>query len=226
MLPSGHAGLEQAGLDPDQIERCDALRDLLTSEDAPLLAVGIRRAYADRLVVNSNLENEIELPEGVPGPALRTYKDVLACMPGAPLSFQVRTHGAFTVVGSQSGFQHRVHENSAGRCVIDPQVDPLRQGRAWMGCTFQNHDVAFRLLAPRAGEELPEPDLRLQTSISASAGGKLILNPAVQGLGQVVPVQLNYNPIQQLLYLVDISARGLVPIPVAPFPPTVLQSYN
>jgi hypothetical protein len=42
----------------------------------------------------------------------------------------------------------------------------------------------------------------------------------------VLPVQLKYNDIDQRLYVVDITLRGLIPISLDNFPPAVLTSFQ
>jgi hypothetical protein len=42
----------------------------------------------------------------------------------------------------------------------------------------------------------------------------------------VLPVQLKYSDVDQSLYVVDITTRGLIPAPLATFPSAVLTSYQ
>lgn len=51
-----------------------------------------------------------------------------ACV-NAPQRYELRVGDAFAVVGSRSGFDHPVVENSSGQCVVDPNANRLLTGR-------------------------------------------------------------------------------------------------
>jgi hypothetical protein len=124
----------------------------------------------------------------------------------------------------QSGFQHRVIANAAGRCVIDPAANPLREGRAWAGCTYQNAALAFRMRAPELGERAPATGVQLLIQLSSPVG-RAVFDAGNLGLERtnVLPTQMRYVDFNRGLFLVDIDERGLVPIPAgdAPFPNSV-----
>ena len=118
--------------------------------------------------------------------------------------------------------------NDAGRCVVDAARDPLRQGRARLGCTFHNRARRSSSPVPEEGEREPQPGIG---SCVLSGGrrrrAKLAQRWPVSGFGSVTwsRVQLRYDPVDQLLYLVDVTGRGLMPIPLDPLPAsaTLLQ---
>jgi hypothetical protein len=205
------------GLNAGQRKACTQAASALTDDPTLTLALSleIRRAYNDRLVIAST-----RLAHPVPG--LSSYQDVVRCLGGVPFSFDVRTRGTFAVVGLDSAFLHRVKANADGRCVVDPQADPLLRGRARLGCTFRNRTLAFHLREPGLDERQPLPGVTLEIQ-NQNPAAKLVLNAALAGFSNatIVPVQLRYNDIDRRLYLVDISDRGLVPISLDPFPATV-----
>jgi hypothetical protein len=209
-LPLGSEYLSQLQRgDKETLELCAELRAELEAEPRLRVAFEIRRAYSDRLVVRSALVRPI-------GNAKR-FEDISVCYEDA-VNFDVRSQQAFTVRGSDSGFQHHVVTNSAGRCQVDPDGDALRVGRARVGCPFRNHSLQFQLGA----EGVTRSDfsgVELRTGFSSSAI-KLTFRGFDLGFGSatVVPVQLRYSETDQKLYLIDIHDRGLLPIPLDSFP--------
>ena len=57
----------------------------------------------------------------------------------------------------------------------------------------------------------------------ASRANKVTFRAYDLGFGSaaVVPRQLRYSDVDRKLYLLDINERGLVPIPLDPFPPVL-----
>jgi hypothetical protein len=51
-----------------------------------------------------------------------------ACV-NAPQRFDLRSHEAFTVVGTESGYVHSIIADASGNCVRDPKANPLQIGR-------------------------------------------------------------------------------------------------
>jgi hypothetical protein len=206
------------------LEKCRALRDALEEEDAVPIGFEIRRAFSDRLVLRTRLAHRIHRNlDGV-----ETFADVEPCLDRGLLAFDVRALNQFAVSGSQSGFQHRVRANAAGRCVVDADADPLLQGRARFGCTYRSRGIEFRMHDPRGPRELsPRPGTALVAGVGSPAT-KLRVNVASAGFGSVnvVAVQLRYNEVDGHLYLVDVHRRGLVPIQLDPLLGFVSFSFN
>ncbi|MCU0685245.1 MAG: hypothetical protein MUF34_23900 [Polyangiaceae bacterium] len=84
------------------------------SNPAPARDFVIREAYQDRLLVDRTSRQD-----GVPDPD--------CCFPTL-VSYRIRTHNTWTLLGSAVGFQHRtVVDADTGRCV-DEGVDPVTGG--------------------------------------------------------------------------------------------------
>lgn len=219
--PLGRDRLERLERTGDgQLDTCAELRAELDADDKLNVAFEIRRAYADRLVLQTTLLRPI-------GKA-KTFDDIRACYEDS-FNFEVRTSQAFTVRGAFSGFEHHVRANDANRCQIDANGDPLMRGRARLGCTFRNHSVQFRLLADSTVDATQRQGVVLQAAYSSRAV-KLIFHGNDLGFGAatVVPVQLRYSDVDRKLYMVDVNDRGLLPIPLDKFPPSLTSSgqYN
>jgi hypothetical protein len=211
-------------LEGPEREKCIALRAALEQEDALPIGFEIRRAFADRVVLRSALSRHYA-PYAAAG--VTTFADLQPCLDPGLLSIEVRTLNQYTVTGTQSGFQHRVRENAAGRCVIDTDADPLLQGRAQFGCTYRTRGVEFRMHRPQPGEPTPAPGTALLAGVGSPAT-KLRVDVASSTFGTttVVAVQLRYNEIDNQLYLVDVHRRGLVPIQLNPVRQFASGSFN
>jgi hypothetical protein len=210
-----------AGLNAKQRQACADAGKAIEATPTLAIAFEIRRAFRDQLVIRTNkLAHDIT-------PDFADYAAVLRCLGSGPINFEVRTWKSSTVTGVHAGFPHRVKTEPDGRCVFDPDADPLLRGRAWAGCAFRNRTIAFALQTLEEDKLLPFATLVIGNQTSAV---KLVLNANASSYTNlsVVPVQLRYNAVDQRLYLVDISDRGLMPIPVNPFPPSVdpSQSFN
>jgi hypothetical protein len=199
--------------DEDTLELCAALQNELAANPRLRVAFEIRRAFRDRLVVREVMIRAI-------GDAKR-FADIRACYEDT-ISFSVNSQDAFTVWGAESGFQHRVRANPVGRCQVDPAGDPLRVGRARLGCEFRNHSLQFRLGPAPPGDRVQLIGVELAVSFTSRAS-KLVMRAYDLGFGNasVVAQQLRYSDVDGRLYLVDINERGLLPIPLDPFPPAL-----
>lgn len=222
--PLGASGLAERLKGRDDAERirdrCTALAEALEDEELDArVAFEIRRAYEDRLVVHDALIT----PVG----RVHRFEQLADCYE-SPLSFEVRSYRAFTVTGNGSGFAHRVRANAAGRCEVDPSGDAQQRGRARVGCTFTNHTVELRFGADGRNDERPPPrDTTFEIGLGSRAR-KLVFDATQAGFAPatVLATDLAFNPIDERLYLVDISDRGLLPIGVDPFPPVLSTRYQ
>jgi hypothetical protein len=208
------------GASPRVREDCEALRDALEEDDASPLGFVIRRAYRDRVVLRTSLLHKIQ---GVAD----SIDDLLPCLESGVVAFEVRTSEQFTVQGTLSGFQHDVRANDAGRCVVAGDADPLRQGRARPGCTFRNRALEFQPHLQKDNERPPKPETALVVSAAAPAP-KLAVNVSSSTFGavSVVAVQMRYDPISRLLYVVDVHGRGVIPIVLDGVQDFVSGSFN
>jgi hypothetical protein len=146
------------------------------------------------------------------------------CFGDMLMTFEVRTLEGYTVLGTNSaGFVHRVKRDEAsGRCVVDTTQDARRTGRAYGGTPFDNGRVAFQIRDRRL-----ELDSRLLLGLSPTARKALLDASSASGaLVAVVPGDLRWSDTDSMLYLVDVAARGLIEIPVDPFPTSVPTSIR
>lgn len=194
------------------LDNCAELAAELDADPKQHVAFEIRRAYHDRLVLRSAMVRSIG--------RLERFEDVRPCYESV-LGFEVRSYQAFTVLSGKTGFQHHVIATGAlGRCQVDPAGDPLRVGRARLGCGFRNHSIQFQLPPEDTDEDLTRlANVALDLAF-ASPASKVIFRGGDLGFGSatVIVEQLRYSETDQRLYMVDINERGLVPIPLDPFP--------
>ena len=112
--------------------------------------------------------------------------------------YAVRELGPFTVRRRAVRLPARVHANNAGRCVVDPDADPLLQGRAALGTPR-----SLRVPQPRgrsSSSTQPDADQTLRSrrrAARASAEPGDQARDARPAVGGVVPVQLLCNPVDQ-----------------------------
>jgi len=209
------------GLQPNEGDLCNALVSARDSDNGAI-AFRIRRAYADRLELEPNLD--VSQLKNRSTFRNATWEDVQKCFANERLTYQVHARGTFVVQGSGTiGFQHRVIEDPSTRgCRNDPSGDEKRTGRARPGVVFDNGLISFQ---PRVGNFDPKTLLRLS---SVSNTPKLVLNASDIGgtslLRGVMPVDIHYNPGDRTLYVVDITVRGLLPVSLDPMPS--LQSIS
>ncbi|HEX2676764.1 MAG TPA: hypothetical protein VHM19_08995, partial [Polyangiales bacterium] len=196
------------------------------------IAFGIKRAFDDRLVLDGSLlvptPNDLKLDRGTP----RDYTLVAQCFQNMLMTFEVRTRNAYVVLGKDPiSFQHRVIANGSGRCQVDAKQSPLLSGVAYEDVPFRNAFVAFRIASLRnaSGAVLrTRPGTTLGLALSSNTP-KLVLDATsttYDRLHGVLPVDLRYNDVDQTLYMVDMSARGLITIPLDGFPAAIGSSYE
>jgi hypothetical protein len=121
-------------------------------------------------------------------------------------------------------FVHRIVKNGAdGHCELDPSQPATRSGRAYPGERFDNGVIAFQ---PSAGAYDPRAVLRLT---STSSTPKLFFNAGdvvSTILRGVMPVDLRYSAVDNRMYVLDVTTRGLMPVPLDPMPLTLDLSYS
>lgn len=144
--------------------------------------------------------------------------DVRRCF-AQPVTFQVRTSGAFTVAGAVSGFLHRRRADQDGACVTDETRDPFLRGRALEGEPFQNTQLAFQIrpLEDTADALAPDVPLELQLDVGgASTTQHVQLGVRANVTVPVLPAAVEFNPVLGRLYVVDTANRGLLEIDPQP----------
>ena len=125
------------------------------------------------------------------------------------LEIEVRVRDAFVVTSSRAGFRNPVVAGADGSCELDPAaVAAGNSGRAFLGRPFQTPEVAFSLgsTPPSEGAALtfttanvPVP---LSFDVSFDAANDTNLDSLLAGL--------EFNEIDDRLYVVDQARRGLV----------------
>ena len=205
-------GTRGPGSTPADAALCNTLWETRNNGLLPI-AFRIKRAYADRVVIEPNLIPEAGRPAEV------SWTQVQACF-GAPyLTYRVHTGESFLVISDgRMGFQHRViaKGDDHDRCQNDPAQPSTRTGRAYPGIRFDNELIAFQL---RPGSY--ERQTALSIGNVGTSAAKLVLNGAETGSGPtrgVMPVDLRYSPLDNRLYVLDITTRGLMPTPLDPMP--------
>jgi hypothetical protein len=199
-------------LSQSESDLCNTLVDARSANDN-LIAFGIRRAFAGRVQVTT----ELVQPRAVKA----TWEQVVKCFAGLPLTYQVHSRESFIVRDlGNIGFRHRViAEADTGRCVLDETQDPKRTSRVRKGELYDNGLIAFQ---PRDGSFAP---LTVLNIASGSNAPKLLLRAAdstgTTGWQGVMPVDLRFSPTDQRLYIVDSTVRGLMRISLDPVRSTV-----
>jgi DNA-binding beta-propeller fold protein YncE len=194
-------------LSAGETETCNKLVSARDSDGTPI-AFAIREAHADHLVISASLL--------APRAAPADWELVAKCFAGLPLAYQVRVRNSFVVYDTERArFQHHVVADSeSGRCRNDPAQSNQPTGRARKGRKFDNGLIAFQL---KEGNYARLAALRLFGSSNAPklrvSAGDFSGSTNWQG---VMPVDLRYSPIDQRLYIVDITARGLMRLALNP----------
>ena len=195
---------------------CAALTEERDDGTAPRVALPIVRSFSDHLELQENLVRE-RGPEGL-ADSLLTYELVRYCTAGLPVSYQIDTRETYAVVGETSGFLHGVCAGPDGLCGTCDASLPI--GRAYEKQLFDNGAIAFRL----APQENRDPTFALEirpeaiTTVSVNLGN---VGSYYYTYG-TLPVELRYEPVSFSLFAVDQALRGLVRIPLQPFPQSLL----
>jgi hypothetical protein len=178
---------------------------------------GFTEPHIGRLVidVDAPLVGRPPFTDGSAAPRDLTVRDALGCYGDQLLAIDVRSQGAFTVIGGRSGFSSRVRRDETdGHCAWDPTVDVLQQGRAFLGRTFVNARIAFLLQPPTTFTG--NPDVRITIAPAQTALG-VDLTLSTSGVRQIsLPSYLSWNESMGRLYAVDVERRGLVEITMLP----------
>ena len=150
-----------------------------------------------------------------------TFQEVLDCYDGV-VSFEVRTRGAYTVIGTTAGFLNRVTAADVGdpqsACTIDPARpidvdDPSTylNGRAFQERPYLNPFVTFEISDfPEPTPDPPPIDTRsLITFTTDNRASELQFRTGLLPSGQTVsslPESLVYLKLDDRLYLADVAA--------------------
>lgn len=181
----------------------DACRGLdPTSETGLSLPIGFKivQAFNDRFVLEAN-----SIPVGQDNVTFG-LQQIFDCF-GRFVSYEVRTSGEYAVVGSATGFLHRMHAIASGECAVDESKSALLTGRARPSLPFSNSVVALQIGDPNANATLTRLTFQTQghpipLGLSLSSGS--------------LPDALKYNPMDRRLYMLDSVLRGLVQVQLDP----------
>ena len=201
---------------------CDELVRARDSDNQPI-AFRIEQAYADRLVIGGKLLHPLSNTRG----HATDYTLVNACFLNMLMSFEVHVSQSYAVyrVATVSGddFLHRViTDPDSMRCKLDAMQDARRTGRAYDGFQFDNGFVSFQV----SSSQPPEVGTRLFLEVGNPAP-KMAVNIAIASGGTVygaTPVDIEFNPADQNLYIVDGATRGLLQYSLSPITP--VASYQ
>lgn len=210
---------KDAKLDPADrftYQQCEALTAEREDGYPPRIAFGISRSFDDRLELEPNLIPD-RGPEGLSA-GLLTDELVRYCMAGMLMAYEVRSRQGYTVVGDTSGFLHGVCAGEDGLCAPCQRTSP--GGRAYEEQLFDNGVIAFRL----AAQDDRDPTFALEIR----PGSVSVLSANIGYVGSyyytygTLPVELRYENASRTLFAVDTVLRGLVLIPLQPFPSSLL----
>jgi len=195
------------------LAECEAFVTPTDGSERPLVAFTIEAAADDRLRLGDALGDY-------------TFDDISSCFSGV-LRYEVRTHGVYAVVGSTTGFVHRLAADSSGRCVPDPElpVDPLdprtyRVGRAMPRVLFDNGFVSFEIQHDDVSMGLaPDARATLVFTLSRIPPGLGVSLRSAEGAGASAAIvdELVWNSTDQSLFGVDGQGNRLVQLKADPF---------
>ncbi|MBN1652646.1 MAG: hypothetical protein JXA30_02600 [Deltaproteobacteria bacterium] len=190
-----------------QTEDCKMLTEMLSNGYAPRVAFEIQQAFDDYLVISPMLV-EKQLPEKQK--RYKNYEFIEYCMAKMLMQFEVRTHNAYTVQSSGLSSLHDVTAGDDRSC--RPGNQELRSGRAYDGVEYRNSNIAFKLA--HQDEESKMPGFRLVIQVYAVP--KLMVGLGTLGYPYPdygnLPVTMLYESYYNIIFVVDMGLRGLVPI--------------
>lgn len=183
-------------------------------------APDLHGAYVGRLV----MADDAPILDDVTGEprAGVTLADALRCLGDELLSFDVRSHKAYTVAGSRTGVLHRVIEGADGLCVVDTSAPPLHVHRAFLGQAFANTRVAFRLAVEGEGAGLPRAGsvLRFRVGIvsngfTSASDAQLwfdlgFVSSSTSARYNVLPSDVIWSDMLQRTFIMEPQRRGLI----------------
>lgn len=177
---------------------------------APFVAAESGERTAGRFRILAASDEEVVVADD---DAFRAFE---SCYPSL-FSFEVEVGGALAVVGSRSGFSHRVIADAEGRCVVDVAGQPadptdpttMRNGRAFLGREYLNPFVQFRVDAPNGLPIVSGLDLEVEMTV-ASVPAPLTIDVGSRGSGRVATIiqDVAYSSADERLYVLDSNGNG------------------
>ncbi len=194
---------------------CEDLVDETTTGETTPILLRITSASSDPDGARDTYPGRLEVaPIDVP------LDDVRRCFPEL-LQLEVRASGAFLVTSTRAGLRSPGVRGADGTCEVDPAALARgERGRAFPGELFATPDIAIRFDEGAPTVERPALDLtvgdqpvRLGFDIGFDSGNNANLTTLL--------VELEFNEVDERLYVVDQARRGLVRLdltdPSAPF---------
>ena len=187
--------------------------------DGMLGRIEIPIVRSEQREIDGDIQHALILADG-PREGAATLADLRTCFPEL-ITYEIRSQGAYTVLGGRTGLQHRVVVDEAtGACTVDPALPDTRVGRALPGRPFDNGVVRFVI------EETTSPlGPRSEVEISFQITGvpRELAIPVEDDLTTVIS-DIAYSEMDERLYVVDTQFKGLVRIQVTPI--QVLQAFE
>lgn len=224
----GSADVPASGLGDDDPEQGYVGDALVVTSDPPTSTIddpGCARFLQDASGLRDAVFPIVEAFEGrVVLEDTAAVQALEACYPSL-FSFEVRTRGVLTVVGTQSGFLHRVAPDVDGACRVDVArrpVDPAdpgtsRNGRAFAGRPFIGPHLAFQFVGPAGGGiaagtpfELSLSFAELPTGLSVDIGAR-----GNQRASTIVE-ELAYSDARRRFYVLDANSDGFLEYELQP----------
>lgn len=177
---------------------CDEFVDLKEDIDERQIWFPILEAYDDQLKIGA-------APEG----ARYTLDEVRACYTQFT-EYQIHTQEAYTVIGTETGFVHRVVADPSNddRCVPDAtrpivadDVDTFLTGRAFPDVQFTNPLVSFQIGAFPVGTTPTDSTVALLSFNVSNLFTSLAVSSA-DGI-RSLPASMLFSPEQDQLFFVD-----------------------
>jgi hypothetical protein len=193
---------------------CSRLTETRSDGAAPRVAFQIDDAFQNHLVIHSALYRNRE-PERLPRYG-NGYEFLKFCMAGMLMEFEVHPLATYTVVGDGSQFLHSVYADKDDSYRCKDRQTPNKNGRAIEGTLYQNSTIAF--LLPSQKTHPVGFGLAIKLTGVSTLGLNIGNYTSSYGVYGTLPVELRYSPVNQTLYAVDTALRGLVLIPLSPFP--------
>lgn len=169
---------------------------------------GERTAGRFRILAASDEELELAYDE--------SFRAFEACFPSL-FSFEVQVGGVLAVVGSRSGFSHRVIPDAEARCVVDvvgQPADPsdpttMRNGRAFANRDYMNPFIQFRVDVPNGIPLVSGLDLEVELVVTA-VPSSLTIDVGSRGSGRVATIiqDVAYSAADERLYVLDSNGNG------------------
>ncbi|MDQ3036523.1 MAG: hypothetical protein M3Y87_29265 [Myxococcota bacterium] len=226
VLPMDLLAINPGTLPPELADsvRCLALEGAIAGAAPEPLLVAVESVSAGPMSdALPPFESRIVLRAGAPvldraiDGAPLTVEDVLLCYGDQLVSFELRAQDELVVLGSNSGFLHRVVPDPAtGVCVVDESQSPLLDGRARLGERYESRRLAFELAYDTRPDVIPSIVIRFRVGNVISPLGVNLGTGGTMGTALTLPTELVWSETMNTLFALDELRRGLAPISVEP----------